>query len=201
MSDINRPRLRATLKRDEGCNLKRHDVQGIDHIGFGINLEEELSDAVMSYLGVEDEDDIEVITQEQADWLLDNYIDNVAIPDCKKIFDNWDDLSGLRKEVLINLAFNLGAPRLRKFRKMVTAVKTSDWEEAAAQMLNSKAARQTGDRYLRLANAFKNDDEKHLQLGKSFGAPDEEDTGYEDIDTAELIADLEDLVAELKRRL
>ena len=44
-TDINMARLRATLERDEGCNLEKHEVQaGIDHIGYGFNLEVEWDD-------------------------------------------------------------------------------------------------------------------------------------------------------------
>ena len=46
----------------------------IDHIGYGVNLEEELPDELLQYLGVEDEKRAsKEITQEQADYLLDYY--------------------------------------------------------------------------------------------------------------------------------
>ena len=161
---MNKERLRETLKRDEGFELKRHEVQGIDHIGYGINLEEELPDELLQYLDVEDESEIQEITQEQADYLLDYYV-GIAEGDCITIFgDQWEQLSDLRQEVLINLAFNLGLPRLKAFRKMITAIREEDWAEVAAQMLDSKAAKQTGERYSRLANAFSSDKENWLDL-------------------------------------
>lgn len=171
MRKVNHSRLRATLERDEGCDLNRHEVQGIDHIGYGINLEQELPDELLNYLGVDDEDDIQSITQEQADYLLFQYVD-IATADCEHIYGAvWDNLSGLRQEVLINLCFNLGLPRLKAFRKMNAAIRSEAWTEAAAQMLDSKAARQTGDRYPRLAKAFQNDDQSALELeGEYFEA-------------------------------
>ena len=165
---MNSERLLACLKRDEGCNLKRHLVAGIPHIGMGINLTNPLPDEVLAYLGVEDEDDIEGITQEQADWLAQRAIDT-AIGDAEAIFaECWDDLSAVRQEVLVNLAFNLGESRLRRFRKMVTAVLEGDYKTAAAEMLDSKAARQTGDRYKRLADTLRYNDEVYLRLKKLY---------------------------------
>ena len=195
-------RLRETLKRDEGFDLRRHEVQGIDHIGYGINLEQELPDELLEYLGVEAEDTIQEITQEQADYLLDYYV-GIAEGDCITIFgDQWCQLSDLRQEVLINLAFNLGLPRLKAFRKMIVAIREEDWTEAAAQMLDSKAARQTGKRYQRLARTFEMNDESYLKLDKIYDEP----TVRQDlpvIPTEEELAGVEDhiLIAELARRL
>ena len=183
-------RLRETLKRDEGFELKRHEVQEIDHIGYGINLEQELPDELLQYLGVEAEDAIQEITQEQADYLLEYYVE-VAEGDCKTIYgDIWQRLSPLRQEVLINLAFNLGLPRLKAFRKMNAAIRAEDWTEAAAQMLDSKAARQTGGRYQRLAQAFETDVEKHLELQDVYDQPTVRKGGLADFSDAELLEEL-----------
>ena len=196
---MNKQRLCATLSRDENCNLKRHEVKGIDHIGWGINLEEELPDDLLDYLGVEDEDDIEEITQEQADYLRDYYI-NIAVADCVNIYGDelWEGMSDLRREVLTNLSYNLGLPKLKAFRRMNAAIQAGDWNEAAAQMLDSKAARQTGDRYPRLAESLRTNDEKHLELDTLYDV----DSGEKDSTT---IRDLKDftnkqLLQELLRR-
>lgn len=165
---MNKDRLLACLARDEGCNLKRHLVAGIPHIGMGINLAEPLPDEVLDYLGVEDEDDIEELTQEQSDWLTLRALE-IAIGDAQAIFAAcWDTLSAVRQEVLVNLSFNLGGPRLRRFKNMVAAVLSGDFETAAVEMLDSKAARQTGERYKRLANALKNNDEVYLELDQQW---------------------------------
>lgn len=195
-------RLRETLKRDEGFELKRHEVQEIDHIGYGINLEQELPDELLEYLGVEDEDEIQEITQEQADYLLDHYV-GIAEGDCITIFgDRWGRLSDLRQEVLINLAFNLGLPRLKAFRKMIAAVRAADWTAAAAQMLDSKAARQTGERYERLAKTFETNDEKHLELQNTYDQP-RLNRAVPPAAPVEGLAGVDDkaLIAELARRL
>ena len=197
---MNKQRLRATLERDEGLNLERHEVQGVDHIGYGINLEEELPEELLEHLGVEDEDDIEEITQEQADYLLDYFVDR-AEKDCISLYGSqWEDLSALRREVLINLSFNLGLPRLKAFRKMNAAIKKENWIEATAQMLDSKAAKQTGERYPRLAKAFESNSEEYLELSQQF---DIRVASNDEVDSDRPLAGATDqeLLDELARRL
>ena len=198
---MNIDRLRLTLQKEESCNLQRHEVQSIDHIGWGINVEEELPEEVLDYLGVEDEDDIQEITQEQADWLLEYYI-HIAKNDCVSVFgDRWSLFSPLRQELLANLSYNLGLPKFRKFRKMIAAVKDGHWNEAAAQILDSKAAReQAPARYKRLANAFSSDDEKFLELPEAFDTPI---AGNDEVEIDRPLAGATDqeLLDELARRL
>jgi lysozyme len=56
--------------------------------------------------------------------------------------DVWARLNEARRAVLTDMAFNIGPARLRGFVKMLAAIRTGDWTEAAAQMLDSAYARQ-----------------------------------------------------------
>lgn len=195
---MNKDRLRETLERDEGCNLHIHVVDGKDHIGYGFNLEIEWAAELLDYLGVEDEDDIEQLTREQANFILNHHI-NAFSDKCRAIYgDTWDSLSDLRREILVNICFNVGPAGLRKFRKMNAAIHEGDWEEAASQMVDSKAARQTGERYSRLAKTFEFDDEKHLELAQEY-----DDTKTFQVKSESSLQSYTDaeLLAELKRRL
>lgn len=58
----------------------------------------------------------------------------------------WRDLTEARQRVLLNMAFNLGASGLFGFKQTLAAVKLGDYEAAAKGMLNSKWARQVGNR-------------------------------------------------------
>ena len=49
------------------------------------------------------------------------------------------------------MAFNLGVGGLLAFTKMFAALQERDWDRAAAEMLDSRWARQVGDRAVRLA--------------------------------------------------
>ena len=73
----------------------------------------------------------------------------------KHMSETWDMVGGAEEfemlpepiqSVLINMCFNLGATRLRKFRNMLYAVKARDWSEMARQMEDSKWFKQVGRR-------------------------------------------------------
>lgn len=197
---MNRERLTETLNLYEACNLGRHRVRDVDHIGWGINLEEQQPDELLEYLGVEDEDDIETITQEQADFLRDYYI-GVALNDCHTIYGEgfFSGLSSIRQEVLINLAYNLGLPRLKGFRKMNKAILAGDWKEAAVQMLDSRAAKQTGDRYAKLAGALEHDDETYLELPTRYDTETPESVAAMTLEPGPELATKEQMDARLDR--
>ena len=162
---MNRERLRAHLISEESCNLKRHDVSGVPHIGYGRNLQGKgLSDAELQTLSYEDEDDIQQITQAQADYLFDNDVAD-AIKDAQAACPAFHALSDLRQEVIISMAYNLGRVGLGKFRRMHAALDIQDYDEAAKQMLDSAAAKhQAPARYKRLAEAMRTDNADALEL-------------------------------------
>ena len=55
-------------------------------------------------------------------------------------------LDEVRQHAMINLCFNLGISRLRKFKKALAAMEVSDYEDAADEFLDSKWAQQVGHR-------------------------------------------------------
>ena len=60
---------------------------------------------------------------------------------------NWyPSLVGDRKYALVNMCFNLGLTRLKKFRKMIAALEHNDFDTAAKEALDSKWAKQVGNR-------------------------------------------------------
>jgi len=65
------------------------------------------------------------------------------------------DLDSVRRAVLVDMMFNLGAPRLRRFVKTMRALAVGDYADAAVQMLDSRWAEQVGDRALRLAEMMR----------------------------------------------
>lgn len=65
------------------------------------------------------------------------------------------ELDGTREGVLIDMAFQLGRSKLIKFNKMLTALCINDFDEAARQILDSKAARQCPNRYKELSDLMR----------------------------------------------
>ena len=53
------------------------------------------------------------------------------------------------------MCFNLGLPRLLKFKKMIIALEQGYYDQAADEALDSQWARQVGDRAQRIATAFR----------------------------------------------
>lgn len=80
------------------------------------------------------------------------------MPTLDRLLPNWhkreSGLNKVRREILLNMAFNMGLKTFRGFPKFWKAIKAKDWQEAAAQMLDSKWARQVGYRAKELAEAM-----------------------------------------------
>ncbi len=74
----------------------------------------------------------------------------VSINDCKDLFNNFEVLPEDVQRVLANMSFQLGRPRLGKFKKMIAAVEVQDFAEMANQMEDSRWFRQTPKRAQRL---------------------------------------------------
>ena len=67
-----------------------------------------------------------------------------------------DRLDSVRQLILMDMAFNMGVPRLCKFKKMWAAVECGDYPTAAKEMLDSRWAKQVKGRATKLANAMHN---------------------------------------------
>lgn len=63
-----------------------------------------------------------------------------AEDDARALLGNatFDRLSDHRKAVVVNMAFNLGVTKLRKFVKFLAALKDQRWHDAAVEMRNSQ---------------------------------------------------------------
>lgn len=92
-------------------------------------------------------------TKEQAEHVLLNDARNIAA-DLDWHLPWWRRLSDTRQEALADMAFNLGMKRLQGFQKMLAALRRGQWQEAAVQCLDSRYARQVGNRAKRNAFVF-----------------------------------------------
>ena len=128
--------MHEMLKRHEGFRSKMYrDSLGVWTIGYGLNLESG-------------------ITEEEAAYLLDMRVRKIEEILNKSLYF-WDELSPIRKEVLINMAYNLGVDGLYKFRTTLRLIGEKRYEEASNQMLNSLWARQVPNRARELSNLMK----------------------------------------------
>lgn len=128
----NYTQLLKQVQRHEGCELKPYeDTEGILTIGYGRNLEHN------------------GISQGEADTMLLNDISSV-IQEVKQ-FDWYEGLSEPRKAVIVNMVFNLGMPRFRKFTNTIAFIEDGLFEEASEEMLNSRWAHQVKGRSIELS--------------------------------------------------
>jgi len=95
------------------------------------------------------------ITKQEAEYLLVHRL-NAIINEMKKECLVYDKLPKQAKEVLNNMAYNLGVPKLCGFKKMWRALEDDNYQAAAAEMLDSKWANDVGDRAIRLAEQMRN---------------------------------------------
>jgi lysozyme len=126
------------LKRHEGLFLKPYkDSRGYLTIGYGTCL------------------DTRGITEHEAEVML-----NDEIVDCvdaleREIPDIYSGLNEYRRAVLIDMAYNLGIAGLLTFHNTLAKVKAGAYEEAAAFMLQSKWAKQVGNRAVELSEIMR----------------------------------------------
>lgn len=79
----------------------------------------------------------------------------VAVADVELLVDNLSDHPDFVSRVLVNMAFNIGRPRLSKFKNMLAAIEAKDYSLAAEEMIDSKWYRQVGRRSEELVEIMK----------------------------------------------
>ena len=94
------------------------------------------------------------ITHDEAMYLLENDI-MLYSKELQTAFPVVDELDDVRRMTLINMAFNLGISKLSMFKNMWAAIESKKWDEAAAQMLDSKWSRDVGKRSFELAEQMR----------------------------------------------
>ncbi len=133
---MDRHLLKSQLERHEGLRLKPYrDTVGKLTVGYGRNL-----------------DDVG-ISPEEAALMLDNDITEAERH--LMTVDEYSELDPVRQAVICNMCFNLGFYGLMAFRKMWKAIARKDFTEAAIQMLDSRWARQVGNRAQELAQIMR----------------------------------------------
>ncbi len=125
------------IKRHEGYRSKPYKcTAGKVTIGFGRNIEDN------------------GIRPDEAELMLLNDISECEAVLCDRIV-NWKEHNEVRQGVLINMMYNLGWPRLSKFKKMLAAFEDKDYKLASIEMLDSKWAVQVGRRATELSDIMK----------------------------------------------
>lgn len=144
---MNIDKLREELKVDEGVKYEIY----LDHLGlptFGIgHLITESDPEYGQPVGTP-------ISEERVNECFAGDVD-VVIKECKILFPSFDMFPEEVQLIIANMMFNMGRPRLSKFKKFIAAVIISNWQEAANQMVDSRWYRQVTNRADRLVQRMR----------------------------------------------
>ncbi|MEK9669529.1 MAG: glycoside hydrolase family protein [Gammaproteobacteria bacterium] len=96
------------------------------------------------------------ITEEEAEALLMSDIERFEEAAERVVGSEvWSWLSQRRRDVLTEMCFNMGPSNLAKFQNMIAALEVQDYDLAAAEALDSRWAKQVGQRAERLARRLR----------------------------------------------
>ena len=145
---MNIDKLREEIEYDEGSVNKIY----LDHLGlatFGIG-----------HLVTEwdEEYGFEVGTDVSEDRCIEAFNRDIktVLSDCNKLYSDFDELPEEVQRIIANMMFNMGRPRLTKFKGMKAGVDSKDWNAAADEMVDSKWYRQVTKRADRLVERMRN---------------------------------------------
>ena len=143
MSPEGRVRVFGRLQIDEGIVNEIYK----DHLGyptFGVgHLILESDPEYGQSIGTD-------ISPERVADAFDHDLD-IAISECETLYGAaWFYLPEEVQEILVNMLFNMGRPRLTKFKKMNSAIEAGDWKTAAVEGRDSRWYNQVGARAERL---------------------------------------------------
>ena len=94
------------------------------------------------------------ITEDEARYLLKNDI-KIVEDELLSKKPMVAELDAVRQRVLVDMGFNLGIPTLLKFQNMWLAIEQEDFIQASIEMMDSRWARQVGQRAHKLSEAMR----------------------------------------------
>ena len=139
---MNKDKLREELADDEGCKFEIY----LDHLGlptFGIGhlvVEGDPEHGQPVGTPVDNERVRQVFALDIASTL----------DECHVLYPDFDDLPEEAQLIIANMMFNMGRPRLSKFKGMKAGVDARDWNKAADEMVDSRWYDQVTNRAKRL---------------------------------------------------
>lgn len=144
---MNIDQLREELKIDEGCKYEIY----LDHLGlptFGIGhlvLDSDVEHGQAPGTPVSEDRVNECFASDT----------RIVLQDCKKLYSNFELLPEEVQLIIANMMFNMGYPRLSKFKGMKAAVDAGDWHLAAVEMVDSRWYQQVTNRADRLVTRMR----------------------------------------------
>ena len=144
---MNLRKLRAQLAIDEGVKYEVYK----DHLGyatFGIGHLITAHDPENGWSVGTDVDEDRVIQAFESDC-------ETVLSDCNILYEDFGDLPEEAQQIIANMMFNMGRPRLSKFKGMKRGVDARDWDAAADEMVDSSWYKQVTNRAERLVKRMR----------------------------------------------
>ena len=146
---MNRENVFETLKEDEGVENRIYK----DHLGyptFGVG-----------HLITKDDPEfgqsVDTEVSEERVWEAFEQDLDVAVDECEVLFEEeWHKFPGEVQEIVVNMMFNMGRPRLSKFKNFGAALVEHDWAKAAVEGRDSRWHKQVTNRAERLMVRLEN---------------------------------------------
>ncbi len=144
---MNIEQLRKELEVDEGVKYEIYN----DHLGyatFGIGH---------LVIDSDPEHGQEIGTPVSEDRVIEAFDNDVQIvlADCERLYNDFNVLPEEVQLIIANMMFNMGRPRLSKFKGMKAGVDAQDWNKAADEMIDSAWYRQVPNRAGRLVKRMR----------------------------------------------
>ena len=144
---MNLDKLREELAEDEGCKYEIY----LDHLG--------LPTMGIGHLITKDDPeygkDVGTVIEQSRVQSAFNLDIAVTIEDCHRLYKDFDDLPEEAQLIIANMMFNLGYPRLSKFKGMKAGVDARSWSSAADEMVDSRWYTQVPNRARRLVDRMR----------------------------------------------
>ena len=145
---MNLDKLREEIKYDEGSVNEIY----LDHLGlatFGIgHLVTEWDEEYGWEIGTP-------VSEDRCNEVFDSDI-QIVLADCEQLYPDFNELPEEVQRIIANMMFNMGRPRLSKFKGMKAGVDARDWNKAADEMVDSRWYRQVTNRAERLVERMRN---------------------------------------------
>tara|TARA_R110000796_G_scaffold111580_1_gene223102 strand:- start:1280 stop:1699 length:420 start_codon:yes stop_codon:yes gene_type:complete len=94
------------------------------------------------------------LSSDEINYLLLNDIKRVD-SEISGAFIWYRTLNTARKDAIMDMCFNMGLPRLSKFKKALAGMALGDYNEAASEFLNSRWAKQVGQRAITVTDIIR----------------------------------------------
>ena len=145
---MNMEKLREELEAEEGVKYEIYN----DHLGyatFGIGH---------LILDSDPEQGSQVGTPVSESRVAEAFESDIVqvLSDCETLYPDFESLPEDAQRIIANMMFNMGRPRLSKFKGMKRGVDAQDWNAAADEMIDSNWYKQVTNRADRLVNRMRN---------------------------------------------